>query len=109
MRFWLQTDPNTAFLRAARAGQLDKIQEYLDSGTVRDINTSNAVSHQVRCEENQRLFNCAFLQNGLNALHLAAKDGHVDIAKELLKRGAVVDAATKKGNTALHIASLGKP
>ncbi|XP_050296421.1 ankyrin-3-like isoform X1 [Anthonomus grandis grandis] len=81
-----QTDPNTAFLRAARAGQLDKIQEYLDSGTVRDINTSNA--------------------NGLNALHLAAKDGHLEIARELLKRGAVVDAATKKGNTALHIASL---
>lgn len=48
-----------------------------------------------------------YLQNGLNALHLAAKDGHVDVAKELLKRGAVVDAATKKGNTALHIASLG--
>lgn len=47
-------------------------------------------------------------QNGLNALHLAAKDGHIDIAKELLKRGAIVDAATKKGNTALHIASLGK-
>ncbi|KAL1518232.1 hypothetical protein ABEB36_001888 [Hypothenemus hampei] len=81
-----QADPNTAFLRAARAGQLDKIQEYLDSGTVRDINTSNA--------------------NGLNALHLAAKDGHLDIARELLKRGAIVDAATKKGNTALHIASL---
>ncbi|XP_049819591.1 ankyrin-3-like isoform X5 [Aethina tumida] len=81
-----QTDPNTAFLRAARAGQLDKIQEYLDSGTVRDINTSNA--------------------NGLNALHLASKDGHVDIVRELLKRGAIVDAATKKGNTSLHIASL---
>ncbi|CAG9824123.1 unnamed protein product, partial [Phaedon cochleariae] len=81
-----QTDPNTAFLRAARAGQLDKIQEYLDSGTVRDINTSNA--------------------NGLNALHLASKDGHIDIVRELLKRGAVVDAATKKGNTSLHIASL---
>lgn len=26
--------------------------------------------------------------------------------EELLKRGAAVDAATKKGNTALHIASL---
>lgn len=39
----MQTDPNTAFLRAARAGQLDKLKEYLDSGTVRDINTSNAV------------------------------------------------------------------
>jgi len=36
-------------------------------------------------------------------LHLAAKDGHIDVAKELLKRGAIVDAATKKGNTALHI------
>ncbi|XP_057656758.1 ankyrin-3-like isoform X1 [Diorhabda carinulata] len=81
-----QTDPNTAFLRAARAGQLDKIIEYLDSGTVRDINTSNA--------------------NGLNALHLASKDGHIEIARELLKRGAIADAATKKGNTSLHIASL---
>lgn len=47
-------------------------------------------------------------QNGLNALHLASKDGHVNVVTELLKRGAVVDAATKKGNTALHIASLGK-
>ncbi|XP_018323633.1 ankyrin-3 isoform X2 [Agrilus planipennis] len=81
-----QTDPNTAFLRAARAGQLDKIQEYLDSGTIRDINTSNA--------------------NGLNALHLAAKDGHIEVVRELLKRDAIIDAATKKGNTALHIASL---
>lgn len=45
--FLFQTDPNTAFLRAARAGQLDKIIEYLDSGTVRDINTSNAVSNLI--------------------------------------------------------------
>lgn len=51
---------------------------------------------------------CVLLQNGLNALHLASKDGHVEIVTELLKRGAKVDAATKKGNTALHIASLGK-
>lgn len=48
------------------------------------------------------------LQNGLNALHLAAKDGHLEIVRKLLNRGAIVDAATKKGNTALHIASLGK-
>ncbi|XP_045463961.1 ankyrin-3-like isoform X4 [Harmonia axyridis] len=81
-----KSDSNTSFLRAARAGQLDKIKEYLDTGIVKDINTSNA--------------------NGLNALHLAAKDGHIEIVQELLKRGAIVDAATKKGNTALHIASL---
>jgi len=48
-----------------------------------------------------------FFQNGLNALHLASKDGHLDIVNELLKRGANVNSATKKGNTALHIASLG--
>jgi len=40
--FPLQTDPNTAFLRAARAGQQDKVIEYLDAGV--DINTANAVS-----------------------------------------------------------------
>lgn len=37
---------------------------------------------------------------------MAAKDGYVDIVAELLKRGIRVDNATKKGNTALHIASL---
>ncbi|XP_058177359.1 ankyrin-3-like [Anopheles ziemanni] len=81
-----QNDTNTAFLRAARAGDLSKLIEYLETGQVTDINTCNA--------------------NGLNALHLAAKDGHYDIVNELLKRGANVDNATKKGNTALHIASL---
>lgn len=49
-----------------------------------------------------------FLQNGLNALHLASKEGHTHVVTELLSRGATVDASTKKGNTALHIASLGK-
>ncbi|XP_049287674.1 ankyrin-3-like isoform X6 [Anopheles funestus] len=81
-----QNDTNTAFLRAARAGDLQKLIEYLETGQVTDINTCNT--------------------NGLNALHLAAKDGHYDIVHELLKRGALVDNATKKGNTALHIASL---
>ncbi|XP_043471974.1 ankyrin-2-like isoform X2 [Leptopilina heterotoma] len=79
-----QTDNTTAFLRAARSGNLEKVIEYLDTDL--DINTANS--------------------NDLNALHLASKDGHVEIVTELLKRGAKVDAATKKGNTALHIASL---
>lgn len=38
-----------------------------------------------------------FFQNGLNALHLAAKEGHVDLVQELLDRGAAVDSATKVG------------
>ncbi|XP_039194237.1 ankyrin-2 isoform X42 [Crotalus tigris] len=78
------SDSNASFLRAARAGNLDKVVEYLKGGI--DINTSN--------------------QNGLNALHLAAKEGHVGLVQELLERGSAVDSATKKGNTALHIASL---
>ncbi|XP_039194229.1 ankyrin-2 isoform X35 [Crotalus tigris] len=79
-----KSDSNASFLRAARAGNLDKVVEYLKGGI--DINTSN--------------------QNGLNALHLAAKEGHVGLVQELLERGSAVDSATKKGNTALHIASL---
>lgn len=36
-----------------------------------------------------------FNQNGLNALHLASKEGHVEVVSELIQRGASVDAATK--------------
>ena len=46
------------------------------------------------------------MQNGLNALHLASKEGHVAVVEELLARGAKIEAAAKKGNTALHFASL---
>lgn len=46
------------------------------------------------------------IQNGLTALHLASKEGHTDVVRELIKRGASVKMVTKKGNTALHIASL---
>ncbi|XP_027848625.2 ankyrin-3-like isoform X2 [Aphis gossypii] len=80
-----QADPATSYLRAARSGNLEKVLQLLESTGV-DVNTANA--------------------NGLNALHLAAKDGHVDIVKCLLQRGCSVNSVTKKGNSALHIASL---
>uniref|UniRef100_A0A665VP06 Ankyrin 3a n=1 Tax=Echeneis naucrates TaxID=173247 RepID=A0A665VP06_ECHNA len=80
----VSSDSNASYLRAARAGNLEKVLDYLKSGV--EINICN--------------------QNGLNALHLASKEGHVEVVAELLKLGAAVDAATKKGNTALHIASL---
>ncbi|XP_029933551.1 ankyrin-3-like isoform X3 [Myripristis murdjan] len=79
-----KTDVNASYLRAARAGNLEKALDYLKNGV--DINICN--------------------QNGLNALHLASKEGHVEVVAELIKQGANVDAATKKGNTALHVASL---
>ncbi|CAH8571969.1 unnamed protein product [Schistosoma turkestanicum] len=79
-----QADLNQSFLRAARAGNLEKLRELLNKIT--DINVSNT--------------------NGLNALHLACKEGKTDVVKELLSRGASVHLITRKGNTALHIASL---
>ncbi|XP_058476382.1 ankyrin-3-like isoform X34 [Solea solea] len=80
-----KTDTNACYLRAARAGNLEKALDYLKNGV--DVNICN--------------------QNGLNALHLASKEGHVEVVAELIKHGANVDATTKqKGNTALHIASL---
>uniref|UniRef100_A0A4X2JSY5 Ankyrin 3 n=1 Tax=Vombatus ursinus TaxID=29139 RepID=A0A4X2JSY5_VOMUR len=79
-----RSDANASYLRAARAGNLEKALDYIKNGV--DINICN--------------------QNGLNALHLASKEGHVEVVSELIHRDANVDAATKKGNTALHIASL---
>uniref|UniRef100_A0A7N4P2Z2 Ankyrin 3 n=1 Tax=Sarcophilus harrisii TaxID=9305 RepID=A0A7N4P2Z2_SARHA len=79
-----RSDANASYLRAARAGNLEKALDYIKNGV--DINICN--------------------QNGLNALHLASKEGHVEVVSELIHREANVDAATKKGNTALHIASL---
>lgn len=41
---FIQSDGNTSFLRAARAGNLDKVLEHLKNNV--DINTCNAVSIQ---------------------------------------------------------------
>uniref|UniRef100_A0A670ZEY6 Ankyrin-1 n=1 Tax=Pseudonaja textilis TaxID=8673 RepID=A0A670ZEY6_PSETE len=62
----------------------DKALDHLSNGV--DINTCN--------------------QNGLNALHLASKEGHVKMVAELLHKEIVLETTTKKGNTALHIAAL---
>ncbi|KAM3842595.1 uncharacterized protein ACN63O_022291 [Diretmus argenteus] len=74
-----ETDVNASYLRAARAGNLEKALEHLKNGV--DINICN--------------------QNGLNALHLASKEGHVEVVAELIKQGANVDAATKRSEAIL--------
>lgn len=88
--FSLQSDGNTSFLRAARAGNLDKVLEHLKNNV--DINTCNAVRFYMAFfmfnrslvssleTINLMIFEISF-QNGLNALHLASKDGHVHIGK----------------------------
>ena len=39
------------------------------------------------------------------ALHYAAQDGHVDVAKVLIRNGADVNAKDSDGETALHMAA----
>uniref|UniRef100_A0A4W5MDH2 Ankyrin 2 n=1 Tax=Hucho hucho TaxID=62062 RepID=A0A4W5MDH2_9TELE len=78
------SDSNTSFLRAARAGNIDKVLEYLKGGV--DIGTCN--------------------QNGLNALHLAAKEGHVELVQELLERGSAVDSATKVADVIIPVSNV---
>lgn len=78
-------DVVNSLLRAARAGNLRRVVEFIEDDLV-DINSAN--------------------QNGLTALHSASKEGRTRVVEELLARGANVHAKTLKGNTALHIASL---
>lgn len=120
--FSFQTEGSASFLRAARAGNLEKVLEHLKQGI--DINTCNAVSefflmshteicswgappprlrqkigkmHTYTSDNTKKFAEVIFhlFQNGLNALHLASKEGFVDVVRELLKRGANVDSATK--------------
>ena len=35
------------------------------------------------------------VQNGMNGLHLASKEGHINVVLELLARAASVDSSTK--------------
>ena len=44
-------------------------------------------------------------KNKLTALHIAAKKGHVDVAKVLIQNGADVNAVDKNKFTALHFAA----
>ncbi|XP_063715203.1 ankyrin-3-like isoform X5 [Symsagittifera roscoffensis] len=83
-----QVDPVTKYLRAARNGRQDEmlalLQQYAHHGVHVEVCNSS----------------------GLNALHLAAKEGHLHIAQLLMDAGIDIHAMTKKGNTALHIAAL---
>ncbi|XP_018652716.1 putative ankyrin 2,3/unc44 [Schistosoma mansoni] len=80
-----KSDIGQHFLRAARAGNIQKVLLLINEHNA-DVHACNA--------------------NGLNALHLASKEGHAEVVRELIERGAKPNTATKKGNTALHIASL---
>ena len=41
---------------------------------------------------------------GARGIHIAAKEGHVNVIKTLLGKGEQIDAKTSENQTALHIA-----
>jgi ankyrin repeat protein len=60
-----------------------------------------------RCEEDPSRVS-AFAEDGWTPLHLAAFFGNLEIAKELLRRDAVIDARSRSGNvTPLQSACAG--
>ena len=75
--FQPQVDPVTKYLRAARNGRQDEmaslLHQFANHGVQVDVCNSS----------------------GLNALHLAAKEGHLHIAKMLLDAGINIQAETK--------------
>ncbi|OXB71480.1 UNVERIFIED_CONTAM: hypothetical protein H355_006986 [Colinus virginianus] len=127
----VQADAATSFLRAARSGNLDKALDHLRNGV--DINTCNQMGMKQSCKvtfqhppeakadgweveclgsticfwgAGSSLPHESCTGNGLNALHLASKEGHAKMVVELLHKEIVLETTTKKGNTALHIAAL---
>lgn len=54
--------------------------------------TDHSVCRTLQCEVYSSL---PFIQNGLNGLHLASKEGHVKMVLELLHNGIVLETTTK--------------
>uniref|UniRef100_A0A7M5X2I4 Uncharacterized protein n=1 Tax=Clytia hemisphaerica TaxID=252671 RepID=A0A7M5X2I4_9CNID len=73
------------YLKASKSGDLNKVLECLAAGVKPDVTNPG----------------------GLNILHFAARENHLDICKVALNHGIDIKALTKRLNTALHIASLG--
>ncbi|KAL2780832.1 ankyrin-2 isoform 68 [Daubentonia madagascariensis] len=109
------SDSNASFLRAARAGNLDKVVEYLKGGI--DINTCNQKGNtalhiaslagqaevvKVLVKEGANIN--AQSQNGFTPLYMAAQENHIDVVKYLLENGANQSTATEDGFTPLAVA-----
>ncbi len=74
------------FLFAAHEGNIETVRQALEAGV--DVNSANS-------------------EEKLTPLHMAAYNGHTDVAKLLLERGAEIDARDHEGKTPLTHACTG--
>jgi ankyrin repeat protein len=78
-------DKRTRLMRACAEGDLARAVELLD-GWRSNVDAQDAA--------------------GLAPLHFACKFGHIEVARQLVARGAKLETKNKNGNTALNLASL---
>jgi len=52
---------------------------------------------------NRLLWFVLLVKNGMNGLHLASKEGHINVVLELLARAASVDSSTKVNYTLAYL------
>lgn len=79
-----QLSPRACLFRAAEEGRLDDVHLVLNNDSV-DVGATGI--------------------DNWNALHFAARQGHLPIVNFLLKKDSDIDAVTKNGWSALHLAS----
>mmetsp|Transcript_41872 Transcript_41872/g.100899 ORF Transcript_41872/g.100899 Transcript_41872/m.100899 type:complete len:251 (-) Transcript_41872:94-846(-) len=76
-------DSNSEIIRAARDGNLSRVQELWERGA--DVNHKNG-------------------GNGWTSLHWACEGDHLEVVKVLIEKGADVHAKNRIGGTSLHAA-----
>ncbi|KDO17811.1 TKL protein kinase [Saprolegnia parasitica CBS 223.65] len=81
----MPTNDEYSLLTAAASGNVAKVQSYLDKRV--NVNCTDSI---------------------YTPLHRAAYNGHVDVARLLLDKGADVEASNANGYTPLHYAAQGK-
>lgn len=106
----VQVDPG---ISSRPASQWDDPHQYLSIINKSDDNelkvhflnaASDGLVREMVCLLNKGVnINSAYLQGGYTALMMAAMNDHVEVVRELVKRGADVNLRDKEGKTALQL------